>query len=198
MVEREMQELLWRYPERFLNEPLKQFAWETSSDVGRADLVFEDRHARLPVIEVKHGKLPRGAVDQLLDYFGMMKQRFPDKAVELTVVANAIPSERRLTCESRDIECREISERRFRDVAVQVSYKFASEANQPQHAPVIPLSRQDTRIQQVRKDASSWSFSQAPDSTGDAQDFLSRCDEDGRNFFTALFDAQRAVSSQTI
>src|SRR5271157_2057873 len=38
MVEREMQELLWRYPERFLNEPLKQFAWETSSDVGRADL----------------------------------------------------------------------------------------------------------------------------------------------------------------
>jgi hypothetical protein len=43
MIEREMQELLWRYPERLLNEPLQQFAWETSSDVGRADLVFEDR-----------------------------------------------------------------------------------------------------------------------------------------------------------
>jgi RecB family endonuclease NucS len=93
MVEREMQELLWRYPERFLNEPLKQFAWETSSDVGRADLVFEDRHGRLLVIEVKHGKLPRGAIDQLLDYFGMMKQRFPDKAVELMVVANPGPAE---------------------------------------------------------------------------------------------------------
>jgi RecB family endonuclease NucS len=53
MVEREMQELLWRYPERFLNEPLKQFAWETSSSVGRADLVFEDRHGRLLIIEVK-------------------------------------------------------------------------------------------------------------------------------------------------
>jgi RecB family endonuclease NucS len=131
MVEREMQELLWKHPEQFLNEPLKQFAWETSSDVGRADLVFEDRHGRLLVIEVKHDKLPRGAVDQLLDYFGMMKQRFPDKAVELMVVANAIPSERRLTCESRDIECREISERRFRDVTVEVSYMFASEAKMP-------------------------------------------------------------------
>jgi RecB family endonuclease NucS len=82
MVEREMQELLWRYPERFLNEPLKQFAWETSSSVGRADLVFEDRHGRLLIIEVKRGKLPREAIGQLLDYFGMMKQRFPDKPVD--------------------------------------------------------------------------------------------------------------------
>jgi RecB family endonuclease NucS len=88
MIEREMQELLWRYPERLVNEPLKQFAWETASDVGRADLVFEDRHGRLLIIEVKHGKLPRGAIDQLLDYFGMMKQRFPNRPVELMVVAN--------------------------------------------------------------------------------------------------------------
>jgi hypothetical protein len=75
MVEREMQELLWRYPERFLHEPMKQIAWEASSDVGRADLVFEDRHGRLLIIEVKHGKMPRGAIDQLPDYFGMIKQR---------------------------------------------------------------------------------------------------------------------------
>ena len=94
MIERDMQELLWRYPDRFLNEQLKQFAWETASEVGRADLVFEDRHGRLLVVEVKRGRLPRGAIDQLLDYFGMMKQRFPDKAIELMVVANVIPSER--------------------------------------------------------------------------------------------------------
>jgi hypothetical protein len=200
MVEREMQELLWRYPERFLNEPLKQFAWETSSSVGRADLVIEDRHGRLLIIEVKRGKLPRGAIDQLLDYFGMMKHKFPDKAVELMVVANTIPSERRLTCESRDIECREISERRFRDVAVEVSYVFASEPKLPQDAPdtpVIPLSRQETSVQQARKDASSWAFSKAVDSTADAQDFLSRCDDVGKSFFSALFDAQKAVSNRT-
>ena len=108
MVEKEMQELLWRYPERFLNEPLQRFKWEISSDVGRADLVFEDRHGRLLVVEVKRGKLPRGAIDQLLDYFGMMKRKFPQKAVELMVVANVIPPERQLACESRDIECRAI------------------------------------------------------------------------------------------
>ena len=131
MIEREMQELLWKHPEKFLNEPLKQFAWETSSDVGRADLVFEDQYGRLLIIEVKRGKLPREAIGQLLDYFGMMKHRHPDKPVEMMVVAWTIPPERRLTCESRDILCREISEKTFRDIAAQVGYVFSSEANQP-------------------------------------------------------------------
>ena len=195
-----MQELLWRYPERFLNEPLKQFAWETSSNVGRADLVFEDRHGRLLIIEVKRGKLPRGAIDQLLDYFGMIKQRFPDKPVELMVVANAIPSERRLTCESRDIECREISQKTFRDVAVEVAYTFTSEVNLPRHTAettVIPSARRDTGDQKTSQGASSWSFSGTADSTADARDFLSRCDGVGKNFFTALFETQKAASDHT-
>jgi hypothetical protein len=201
MVEREMQELLWQHPERFLNEPLKQVAWEASSDVGRADLVFEDRHGRLLIIEVKRGKLPRGAIDQLLDYFGMMKQKFPNRPVELMVVANSIPSERRLTCESRDIECREISEKTFRDVALEVAYTFTSETNLTQTAPIpliIPPTREQAGVQRASEGTSSWSFSRTADSTtGDARDFLSRCDDAGKNFFTALFDAQKAVSNQT-
>lgn len=200
MIEREMQELLWLYPERFLNEPLKQVAWEPPSAVGRADLVFEDRHGRLLVIEVKHGKLPRGAIDQLLDYFGMMKQRFPDKPVELMVVANVIPAERRLTCESRDIECREISERVFRDVAAEFGYRFASELDAEQAASETPTSAsrpRDTGGQKGDGRTPNWSFNRTEQSSGDAQDFLSRCDEKGKTFFTALFDAQKAVSSQT-
>jgi RecB family endonuclease NucS len=114
MIEREMQELLWRYPERFLNEPLQQFAWEFPSPIGRADLVFEDRHGRLLIIEVKRGKLPRGAIDRLLDYFGMIKLKFPEKPVEMMVVANVIPPERQLTCESREIECRSIYSAKLR------------------------------------------------------------------------------------
>ena len=98
MLEREMQELLWRYPDELLGERLKQFEWEISSGVGRADLVFEDRHGRLLVIEVKRGKLPCGAIDQLLDYFGMMKQKFPTRPVELMVVANIHPRIIKGTC----------------------------------------------------------------------------------------------------
>ena len=197
MVEREMQELLWRYPDRFLNEPLQQFAWEASSPVGRADLVFEDRHGRLLIIEVKRGKLPRGAIDQLLDYFGMMKLKFPEKPVELMVVANAIPAERQLTCESRDIECRSISEKVFRDIAAEVGYTFASEATLPSRpasgAPVDSSSTLRSRSQ----DAPGWTFSRTLRSPADVEDFLSRCDEDGRAVFSALFEAQKAAAATT-
>jgi hypothetical protein len=199
MLEREMQELLWRYPEQFLNEPLKQFKWETSSDVGRADLVFEDRHGRLLIIEVKRGKLPRGAIDQLLDYFGMMKQRFPDKPVELMVVANSIPSERRLTCESRDIECREISDKRFREVAAEYDYKFDSELT-VSHTPSQTLTsacNQDATGQKDGVLTSDWSFNKAAQSSEHEQDYLSRCDDEGKEFFAALFEAQKAASNQT-
>ena len=191
MVEKEMQELLWRYPERFLNEPLRQFAREASSNVGRADLIFEDQHGRLLIIEVKLGKLPRGAIDQLLDYFGMMKLKFPEKPIELMVVANEIPRERQLACESRDIECRVISVKTFHDVAAEVGYVFASEPLD------IPRSPSSGRSAACQNEIGSWSFSRTGQSPADVQDFLSRCDEEGKHFFTALFEAQRAASGQT-
>lgn len=127
MTEQEMENLLWNYPERFLNEPLTQFTRQESSAVGRADLIFEDSLGRLLVIEIKKGKLGRDAAPQLRDYFGMMKRRHPERRVELMVVANSIPEERRLSCEDLNIECREISEKRLRDVAAETKYVFRSE-----------------------------------------------------------------------
>jgi hypothetical protein len=47
--------------------------------------------------------------------------------VELMVIANEIPKERRLACELYNIEPREISVKRFRDVANEVNYIFQSE-----------------------------------------------------------------------
>src|SRR5438046_482920 len=93
MTEREMEDLLWEHPEKFLNEPLKQFQRQPASSVGRADLIFLDRIGRLLVIELKRGTLERGAVSQLVDYYGMLKSRFPDKSVELMIIANRIPPE---------------------------------------------------------------------------------------------------------
>ena len=129
MTEKEMEDLLWNHPDKFLSEPLKQFRRQPQSRVGRADLVFEDRLGRLLVVELKKGKLGRGAVAQLVDYFGMVKREFPDKPVELMVVANVIPEERRLACEQYNIDCREISAKRFRDIASEVGYEFESEKN---------------------------------------------------------------------
>ncbi len=127
MTEREMEDLLWEHPEKFLNEPLKKFQRQPASGVGRADLVFLDRLDRILVIELKRGTLQRGAVPQIVDYHAMLKSRFPEKSVELMIIANSIPLERRVSCEQHHIEAVEISEKKFRDVADETGYVFKSE-----------------------------------------------------------------------
>ena len=129
MTEREMEDLLWQHSEKFLNEKLKQFERQSGSPVGRHDISFIDSIDRIVVIEIKHGKLPRGAISQLIDYQGMYKARFPDRVVELMAVANNIPIERQLACENYDIDARQIPEKKFRDVAKEVGYVFRSEVH---------------------------------------------------------------------
>jgi Endonuclease NucS len=137
VTEREMEDLLWEHPEKFLNEPLRKFQRQPASAVGRADVIFEDRIGRLLVIELKRDTLERGAIMQLVDYYGMLKSRFPDRSIELMVVPPRIPPERRVACEQYDIEAREIPQKRFRDVADEVGYVFESELRST--SPHTPL-----------------------------------------------------------
>ena len=122
-----MEDLLWNHPEILLNEPLVQYRRQQSTNAGRSDLIFRDKFGRLLVVELKKGVLARGALYQLEDYFGAIKLQFPETPVEKMVVANSIPPERKVACEQYYIECREIPEMKFRDVAAQVGYVFQSE-----------------------------------------------------------------------
>jgi hypothetical protein len=143
MTEREMEDLLWEYPDKFIDEKLEKFRRQPSSNVGRADLVFKDRLGRLLVVELKRDTLERGAITQLVDYYGMMKAQYPDTPVELMVIANRIPAERRLACERQDITAIEIPHKKFRDVAAHVGYVCRSERDEPdlqiQNRPAAPL-----------------------------------------------------------
>jgi len=140
MTEKEMEDLLWCYSDDLLHEPLKQFQRQPRSQVGIADLVFEDPYRRLLIVEVKKGKMPRGAINQLVDYRGMLKTKFPSRSIEMMVIANSIPQERRVACEQFDIECREISEKKFRAVAKTVGYRFNSEEGQAKGNTAARLS----------------------------------------------------------
>jgi hypothetical protein len=57
----------------------------------------------------------------------MLKAEFPNRPVELMIVANLIPYERRLAAEQLDIDCVEIAEKKFRDIAKAVGFEFVSE-----------------------------------------------------------------------
>lgn len=148
MTEREMEDLLWHYPQDLLREPLRQHLRQPVFSTGRADLVFTDRLGDLLVVEIKRGVLPRSALAQVLDYFGPVKASFPNTRVELMVVANVVPPERRLTLENRGIECREISEQQFRVVAGEKGYTFESERKRecdgnPEMAPTLAVVSSD-------------------------------------------------------
>jgi hypothetical protein len=152
MTEREMEHLLYHHPDLLLGEPLKAVARQPSSPVGRADLIFEHPNGYRLIVEVKKGRAPRGAGDQLHDYWGADKAVRPNTPIEMMVVANEIPHERRLYLEKRDIEAREIPEKRFRDVAAQVGYIFTSE----QEAEVMP------QVHSFRKPKSQTESSKSP------------------------------------
>ena len=106
---------------------MKAVSRQSSSPVGRADLVFEHPRGYRIVVEVKAGVAPRGVGEQLHDYWGAEKAARPNIPVEMMVVANEIPRERRLYLENRNIEAREIPVKRFREVASTVGYRFESE-----------------------------------------------------------------------
>lgn len=127
MTEREMEDLLWGWPERFLGEPLKQFRRQPSTDIVRPDLIFETRIEQLLVIEIKKGTVERDAIGQIYDYFGALKQEFSGRSIELMLVGEEILPERRIALDRLHIEWREIPLKRFRAIARAVGYTVESE-----------------------------------------------------------------------
>ena len=190
MIEREMEDLLWDHPEKFLNEPLQQFERQPASAVGRADLIFVDRIGRLLVIELKRDTLERGAVTQLVDYYGMLKARFPDKSVELMIVASRIPPERRIACEQFNIEAVEIPQKKFRDIADEIGYIFQSEVRSPSIVAVAtsPVEATTGIVQPRRHEH----LSQRPTKIEKA--WYHWCGQNTRAYFLAFVNARESCS----
>lgn len=192
MTEREMEDLVWEHPEKFLNEPLERFQRQPASSVGQPDLIFLDRIGRVLVIELKRGTLERGAVPQIVDYFGMLKSRFPDKSVELMIIANSIPPERRVSCEQFNIEAVEIPQKKFRDVAEEIGYVFRSEtANATPSSPVdrLPI---ESELPAAKTPANRDDFLYAPSKTEKGWYFWKS--KNGRGYFLAFVNARGSCS----
>jgi hypothetical protein len=186
--------MLWKHPDKLLNEPLTPFRRQPSSQVGRADLIFKDRLGRFLVVEIKKGTLPRGAVNQLVDYYGMLKREFRDEPVELMAVANFIPQDRAIACLKYDIEPREISEKRFLDVARDVGYRLEPEAGAGDNAATSESpSKAEITVSMKRSDPpgsnrveKAWYFSP---STMEKPAFLAFVNAKG-NCSMRIFDAE--------
>lgn len=192
MTEREMEDLVWEHPDKFLNEPLERFQRQPASTVGQPDLVFLDRIGRVLVIELKRGTLERGAVPQIVDYFGILKSRFPDKSVELMIIANSIPPERRVSCEQFHIEAVEIPQKKFRDVAEEIGYVFRSETASGTPSSTVDRLSIGSEVPAAKAPANRDDFPHAPSKTEKGWYYWKG--KNGRGYYLAFVNAKGSCS----
>ena len=109
--------------------------------------LFEDKHHRKIIVEVKRGILSREASGQIAEYFGLLKSQDQSQFYELVLCANIIPKERRLFLESIGIECKELGIAYITKLAEKFNYVFSDD---PQLHKTDLTLRPETREEHLR------------------------------------------------
>ncbi len=125
MIEADMERLVRDYPDEFFEEPLNLLSQQEAFRSGITDLVFEDSQGDILVVELKRGVLQREHIAQVIDYLEDVENRYKGKNVELMVVANIIPPQRKTKLERLGVSFKEIPEARFIEVAQKHGVEFA-------------------------------------------------------------------------
>lgn len=131
MLEKDLENLVAQHPDEFFpNSGFTLIGQQVKLGKCYADIIFEDRHKRKIIVEVKRGILSRDASGQVMEYYGLLKRQSPDAIVELILCANIIPPERKTFLESVGIECKELGINLINQIAAKVGYEFI---NAPKH-----------------------------------------------------------------
>ncbi len=140
MLEKDIENLIAQHPQEFFPKEELTLKGQQVRISGRIlDILFEDKHGRLIVVEVKRGILGREAAGQIIEYYGLLKQAYPGKVVELVLCANVIPKERSLFLENTGIECVELGLHKILEIAKQYGYKFLDDEKEKVVEQARPL-----------------------------------------------------------
>lgn len=113
LSEKDMEDAISENPDKYIEEGLKLVDRQYRIGKYVFDLIFEDRHGAKLIVELQKGTLDRTHTYKILDYYDEYKSRNPDQFVELMVIANKIPRERRDRLSSYGISFKEIPETEF-------------------------------------------------------------------------------------
>jgi hypothetical protein len=120
ITEKNMEDAISADPEKYIGEKgLSLVARQYSIGCYIFDLLFEDRHGAKLIVELQRGTLDRNHTYKILDYYDEYKMNNPNAFIELMVIANKIPYERRKRLESHGISYKEIAESEFDDLKGQ-------------------------------------------------------------------------------
>ena len=162
MLEKDMENLLAKYTEEFFpKRKLKLIGQQVKLGTYYADIIFENEIGDTVVVEVKRGILSRDAVGQIIDYYGMLKLKAPNRSIFLILVANVIPKERTVYLKAIGIECVEIPFSKIINVARKHSYEFLdSEKPELLTRYKETIRRFDTKI--ASRETKVWIFQANP------------------------------------
>ena len=74
MLEKDIENLIAKYPDEFFpNAGFKLVGQQIKLGKCYADIIFEDKHMRKIIVEVKRGILSRDASGQVMEYYGLLK-----------------------------------------------------------------------------------------------------------------------------
>lgn len=112
--EKVMEDAIVNDPEKYLGEKGLKLL-ERQYKIGNYifDLLFEDRHGTKLIVEIQRGTLDRHHTYKILDYYDEYKEKNPDCFIELMIIANRIPHERRRRLDAHGVSWKEIPEKEF-------------------------------------------------------------------------------------
>jgi len=113
LTEKAMEDAIAQNPERYLETGLTLKAQQYRIGDYIFDLLFEDRHGAKLIVELQKGTLDRNHTYKILDYYDEYKNTNPEQFVDIMIIANKIPRERRARLSSYGIAFKEIPETDF-------------------------------------------------------------------------------------
>jgi hypothetical protein len=194
----EMEELLAGYPEEFFPRRVLHLRnrQQPFAGVGRFDLLFQDQFDRNILMELKARPAKVDVADQLVKYKEALEEQ-GEKNVIMWLIALLIPKTVADFLDRFGVEHTEIHEAEFRQVGSRHAFVFKSDSGEKPAITETPTTKARWRADSrpVAK-ASSWSIAGTRSSDGSPEEFLQRCDSEGRAFFSALFERIKSLGTK--
>ncbi len=194
----EMEELLATYPEEFFHRKVLHLIGRQQSfaGVGRFDLLFQDQFETNILMELKAHPAKVDVAEQLVKYKQALEEQGV-KNVMMWLIAPLIPKHVAEFLDRFGVEHSEIHEAEFRQAGSRHAFVFKSDYSEKPIMKETPTTPESRRVDpQPAPMASSWSLTRTRTSAGSPEEFLQRCDSDGRAFFSALFERIRPLGSK--
>ncbi len=166
MLEKDIENIIALHPEEiFPNEGFVLVGQQVVVEGRRLDILFEDKHKRKIIIEVKRGILTREASGQIAEYYGLLKNRGLNETYELILCANIIPKERKTFLETIGIDCRELGITLITDLANKYDYTFIDDRSIYENTEKEIKTKTHVEINDLNKDdePSVWIFQGNPE-----------------------------------